>query len=184
MRPRAQLLRTALVGRPCLRARRPGRRRSLRRGAAVLSCRRGENTATQVLGTLAGSNRPLHVLQSRIGHRCPDVRRGPPAFRLTSDGRHRARRGRVVPARLAFVAQPGVAQRLSHRGSVSQFRQSATALHSGTSSANDCLPRSGSLGVRLARPGAQRWVVSSSSADGQYPCRNVERERSGADSSN
>jgi len=30
------------------------------------------------------------------------------------------------PHRLAFVAQPGVAQRLSHRGSVSQFRQNAT----------------------------------------------------------
>jgi hypothetical protein len=37
------------------------------------------------------------------------------------------------PHRLAFVAQPGVAQRLSHRGSVSQFRQNATAMHFDTS---------------------------------------------------
>jgi hypothetical protein len=59
---------------PYLGARRPGRRRSLRPGAAVLSCRSGENTATQVVGTLAGSNRPLHPLQARIGHWCPDVR--------------------------------------------------------------------------------------------------------------
>jgi hypothetical protein len=53
-RVRSQLLRTALVGRSYLRARRPGRRRSLRRGAAVLSCRRGENTANSGPGHSRG----------------------------------------------------------------------------------------------------------------------------------
>ncbi len=38
-------------------------RRSLRQGAAVLSCRRERTQRTQVLGTLVGSNRPPHVLR-------------------------------------------------------------------------------------------------------------------------
>jgi hypothetical protein len=63
------------------------------------------------------------------------------------------------PHRLAFVAQPGVAQRLSHRGSVSQFRQNATATHrkqvvpAGEREVGD--DRNG-----VGRQGGQGWVRS------------------------
>ena len=58
---RSQLLRKALVGRLYLRTRRPGRRRSLRRGAAVLSCRRGENTVNSGPGHSRGVRTDLRM---------------------------------------------------------------------------------------------------------------------------
>jgi hypothetical protein len=128
--PRAHL-RTAPVGHSYLRARRPGRRRSLRRGAAVLSCRRGENTANSGPGHSRGVRTDLCVSFSLgLGTGARSSGRGPPAaFRLTSDGRHRARRGRARPEPVAFVAQRRFAA-LSDRWSVSRFRDNATATHS------------------------------------------------------
>ncbi len=120
-RPRAQLLRAALVRRSYRGARRPGRRRSLRRGAAVLSCRRGENTANSGPGHSRGFEPAPACPSAPVPNPCPTSEKGPPP----TSGRHRPR-GRAVPAPVEFVPPAGVAQRLSHRGSASRFRQNAT----------------------------------------------------------
>jgi hypothetical protein len=105
-------------------ARRPGRRRSLRRGAAVLSCRRGENTANSGPGHSRGFEPASASPSVPVPNPCPKrPQRAATAFRPTApaSGTCRARTGGV--RRPAGVAQP-----LFHRGSVSRFRQNATAM--------------------------------------------------------
>jgi len=77
-RPRAQLLRAALVRRSYRGARRPGRRRSLRRGAAVLSCRRGENTANSGPGHSRGFEPAPACPSAPVPNPCPTSEKGPP----------------------------------------------------------------------------------------------------------
>jgi len=84
-----------------------------------------------------------------------------------------------VPAPVAFVAQPGVAQRLPHRGSVSRFRQNATVTHFDTRGANEWLPGPGSLRVRSATRFTGR---SGSPAAASAGARDVRHRRRGPDS--
>jgi hypothetical protein len=103
----------------------------------------------------------------------------------SSDRRRLSSRGKEPSSVTSSLTIPSRLTMVRHLRELSRFRQSATALHSGTSSAEGCLPRSRSLRGCACRSGEPSgWVVPRSSADGLYPCRNVERERSGADSGN
>ncbi len=87
-------------------ARRPGRRRSLRRGAAVLSCRRGENTANSGPGHSRGFEPASASPSVPVPNPCPKRPQRAAAFRPTTpaSGTCRARTGGV--RRPAGVAQP------------------------------------------------------------------------------
>jgi hypothetical protein len=68
-------------------ARRPGRRRSLRRGAAVLSCRRGENTANSGPGHSRGFEPASASPSVPVPNPCPKrPQRAAAAFRPTTTG--------------------------------------------------------------------------------------------------
>ena len=67
-----------------------------------------------------------HTVKAFASRACKYFSSPPAAFRFASDGRHRARRGRAVPARVTFVARRGLDNVLSDRASVSRFRQRAT----------------------------------------------------------
>jgi hypothetical protein len=95
--PRVQGLRIALGGRSSPGARRPGRRRSLRQGAAVLSCRRGEHSelrswapsSVRTGPRMSFSLPPIRAVRLCLGEPCRDS-----AKRRQMRPRHHSRRGR------------------------------------------------------------------------------------------